>query len=283
MVFQFYHYAPSMPASILFVALFALTTGVQSYQTARTKSWFLIPFVCGGFCEVIGFIGRTYSGSQSPTFTLGPYVVQAVFLLVAPALYAASIYMTLGRISDMVEGHHLLPVSRRWITRTFVLGDVICFMMQAAGASLMASTNLRTRDVGTKVVVGGLFVQIVFFGGFVLTSVLFHSRIKKTPTDKSQTTPYARHLVALYITSILIFIRSIVRVVEFLQGFDGYVISHEVFLYVFDALPMLAVMLVFNFVHPSEVSSLITGGEAIRGFKLVRLNPESQEVAESRA
>lgn len=49
-------------------------------------------------------------------------------------------------------------------------------------------------------------------------------------------------------------IRSVFRVIEYVQGNAGYLLSHEVFLYIFDALLMLAVMLLFNWNHPSEVT-----------------------------
>jgi hypothetical protein len=52
---------------------------------------------------------------------------------------------------------------------------------------------------------------------------------------------------------VLILIRSVYRVIEFIQGDNGYVISHEVFLYVFDALMMFLVMIVMNVFHPSVV------------------------------
>jgi hypothetical protein len=52
---------------------------------------------------------------------------------------------------------------------------------------------------------------------------------------------------------VLILIRSIYRVVEFVQGNNGYVIGHEVFLYVFDASMMFLVMIVMNVFHPSVV------------------------------
>lgn len=60
-------------------------------------------------------------------------------------------------------------------------------------------------------------------------------------------------LFALYTASVLILIRSIYRVIEFAQGNNGYVIAHEVFLYVFDAAMMLLVMIVMNVFHPSVV------------------------------
>lgn len=49
-------------------------------------------------------------------------------------------------------------------------------------------------------------------------------------------------------------VRSVFRVVEYLQGNAGYLLSHEVFLYIFDAVLMLGVMVLFNWVHPSEVT-----------------------------
>jgi len=42
-------------------------------------------------------------------------------------------------------------------------------------------------------------------------------------------------------------------------------------LYVFDAVLMLAVMVLFNFIHPSEVKALLTGGDMMRGLKLQRI------------
>lgn len=48
-------------------------------------------------------------------------------------------------------------------------------------------------------------------------------------------------------------VRSIFRAVEYLQGFNGYLLRHEAYLYVFDAALMLFVMIIFNFIHPGEI------------------------------
>lgn len=85
--------------------------------------------------EVIGYIGRALSHNEAPDFTMGPYIIQSIFLLVAPALFAASIYMELGRIVLMVDGDHALFIRRRWLTRIFVTGDVLSFLMQSGGKS----------------------------------------------------------------------------------------------------------------------------------------------------
>ena len=58
---------------------------------------------------------------------------------------------------------------------------------------------------------------------------------------------------ALYIASICILIRSVFRVVEYVMGEDGYLLSHEIFLYIFDATLMLFTMVIYNVLHPSKI------------------------------
>jgi hypothetical protein len=83
--------------------------------------------------EVIGYAGRAKSGGESPNWTLGPYIIQAILLLVAPALFAATIYMELGRIVIMVEGESRTTIPHRWLTKIFVIGDVLSFLFQGGG------------------------------------------------------------------------------------------------------------------------------------------------------
>lgn len=79
-------------------------------------------------------------------------------------------------------------------------------------------------------------------------------------------------------------IRSIFRVVEYLQGFSGYLLSHEAYLYIFDAVLMFCAMVIFNIVHPSEVVALVEGGKAAkRGWKMEEIvgYQQHQRVASS--
>lgn len=46
---------------------------------------------------------------------------------------AASIYMILGRVILLTDGDSHSLVRRRWITKTFVTGDVISLQMQSTG------------------------------------------------------------------------------------------------------------------------------------------------------
>ncbi len=47
-------------------------------------------------------------------------------------------------------------------------------------------------------------------------------------------------------------LRSIYRVVEFSQGFDGYPFRHEWLFWIFEAAPMLIAISIFGLYHPGE-------------------------------
>ncbi len=57
----------------------------------------------------------------------------------------------------------------------------------------------------------------------------------------------------LAIAAVIIILRCIFRVVEFAQGHGGYLASHEVYMYVFDTLPMFAVQVLFHVVRADDV------------------------------
>lgn len=64
---------------------------------------------------------------------LGPFIMQSLLLLVAPALFAASIYMVLGRLMRYVNAEHYSLVRVKWVTKLFVCGDILSFSIQGAG------------------------------------------------------------------------------------------------------------------------------------------------------
>lgn len=129
-------------------------------------------------------------------------------------------------------------------------------LMPHIGAGLMASTTSSTSEEGSHIVLAGLLIQIIIFGFFVAVAGVFHHRLLAIPTTKSHDPPlnWKKFLYISYVTCTFILIRSIIRVAEFVEGFEGNIIVHEVYLYIFDAVPMLAVMVIFNIWYPSNLS-----------------------------
>lgn len=195
--------------------------------------------------QTLGYCGRVWSHFDKAA--VGGFVIQAILILVAPALYAASIYMILGRLIRTLKAGRLSLIPVSWVTRIFVTGDVVAFSLQAGGGGIQSAGTLELYEVGEKVIIAGLFVQIVVFGFFVVVSFLFHYRILQQPTDAASNgaIPWRRYIYVLYATSALILVRSVFRLIEYFQGNGGYLISHEIFLYIFDTILMAAVMAIF--------------------------------------
>lgn len=112
---------------------------------------------------------------------------------------------------------------------------------------------------GERIIIVGLFVQIIFFGFFIVFTVLFDLKLRKYPIPRcfDAGIPWRKHLNILYATSLLIMIRSVFRVVEYIQGNDGFILQHELFLYIFDSLLIFIAMVIFNVAHPHEITRLL--------------------------
>ncbi|KAF2159798.1 hypothetical protein M409DRAFT_29797 [Zasmidium cellare ATCC 36951] len=253
--FRLYNYTPSLQAASLFTALFLLATVWQFHRAARARTWFMIPFCLGGVFEAAGYISRIISSREAPDYALEPYILQTTLLLVAPALFAASVYMNLDKIVQLVDGEEHLIIRRRWLTPIFVSGDMLAFVLQGTGAGLISSKAPTLTTTGKTLALVGLVLQTFYFTLFVLAAAIFDIRIRACSTTKSihHYRWRQKHMVCLYVVSVLIFARSVVRIVEFAEGFEGYLVSHEVYLYVFDAVLMFVVMVVLGWVHPGEV------------------------------
>ncbi|PYI09287.1 RTA1 domain protein [Aspergillus sclerotiicarbonarius CBS 121057] len=259
--YELYRYTPSLAAAVLFIILFILITAYHVYQMAQARAWYFICFILGGIFQIIGYVARALAHSNTQSVSI--YAMQAILILLAPPLYAATIYMTLGRLIAYLDAESLSLVPVRWLTKIFVTGDVLSFLMQGAGGGLMSSGTASGMTTGENVIMGGLAVQLIFFSVFVIVATLFHYRIHQNPTQISRSTSIARSgwrnanwettMVGLYIASVLILIRSVFRMIEYAGGNDGYIMSHEAFSYIFDAMLMFFAMAVMSVLHPSKV------------------------------
>lgn len=206
---------------------------------------------------MIGFAARAYCLDN--TDQLIPYIIQSTFVLLAPALFAASIYMVLGRTIIRIRAEKYSFIRVNWLTKIFVFFDVLSFIVQGSGAGLMASAdNAKTAE---GIVVGGLFIQIIAFAIFMATMVVVQRRVNANPTVEARDpeSGWRQDIYMLYATSALVMLRSVFRVIEFIMGYDGYLLQNEWPFYVFDAVPMLVLMIIFFVQYPGQPSLLKLG------------------------
>ncbi|KAJ9608481.1 hypothetical protein H2200_007469 [Cladophialophora chaetospira] len=268
--FVAYHYDPSLIAAAVSAGVFGASTIFHCYQVLRTRTWYMVSLIVGGLLECAGFAARIQSSNEAPNFKLPAYIVQSLCILVAPAFTAATVYMALNRIICVVDGGFQSPLRPRLFTLTFVSGDVISFMVQSTGASIMTKKKANAASTAKWIIIVGLAIQVVFLSMFIVIAITFHRRMRKNSTLQAKRIPglWQVYLGHLYAASLAILVRSIFRLVEYIQGENGYFMHHEIFLYIFDATLIACVMLLLNTAHPSMVTALQRGSKAVWIFRV---------------
>ncbi|KLO87303.1 hypothetical protein CEK26_007916 [Fusarium fujikuroi] len=266
--FKLYHYDPSFIAAIIFLALSSALTLCHLFQLIRYITFYLVPFLIGWIFVAIGYAGRAISAKQTPDWAIMPYVLQSLLLLLSPTMLAASIYMSLGRLIKSLEADSYSLVLIEFLTKTFVIGDVISFLAQSADNMLAKAKFKGDQKMGQNIIIVGLAVQIYFFAFFITILHIFHRQITANPTSKSLSSisPWKQFVLVLYVDSGLIMIRSLFRLVEYITGSNGALQSTETYIYVFDASMIFVTVALFDLVHPGR--AIRTPREPIQTFHI---------------
>ena len=283
----FFEYRPNKSAGFAFTAVFGLLSLAHLSYIFWRRAWFFIPFFLGGLgnifsipkhllsklaisdsiiAETFGYFGRAIA-SDDPT-SVGPFILQNLLILVATPFLAASVYMSLGRIITSLNAQRYSVINLRWVTKIYVLIDIACIFSQFIGAALPASGDPSSITKARVILLAGLITQLVALSLFIFTSWHVHHSIKKNPPElllKDTSLRWQNYFRAIEVVTVLMIVRSLVRTIEYLQGGGGYVISHEWFIYVFDAALMALVMVIFLVIYP---------GRLVRDVRLMKDNHE---------
>ncbi|KAL4966985.1 RTA1 domain-containing protein [Aspergillus stella-maris] len=226
----YYPYEPSSIGEILAMLLFGGSAIVHTVQICKTRTWFFTAFLIGAYSYIFRLISARKPNS------LVAYVCQSKFIILPPSLYAATIYMTYGRIVTYIDKPHLTIIRPQKVTKVFVIGDVSAFLLQLAGGGMQTINSMR--NIGQKILVIGLLVQLIFFGFFLYVSGNFQNRLRQCGYGWFGGGRWRRLLHILLLVSVLVI---------------GYLYSHEAYAYLFDAIPMFFVQAVFHFYHPGKI------------------------------
>jgi len=233
----------------------------------------------------------------------GAWMLQNLMILGAPTFLAATVYMTLARLTIALGAEEYSMISPRWLTKIYVCIDIICFFSQFLGAGVQASGNQQIISIGNKVILGGLISQLVAFGFFFLMawriSVRFGKSPESYPNDWYQGRGWRKYFRALYLASVLFIIWNSVRAIEYGQialGTGGFSFAsrssdgtlhyeeerkpkigdHEVFIYLFDGAMMVSLAVIFLVLHPGRFINRARDmkGEKLRSVELRGLTAE---------
>ncbi|OJJ61126.1 hypothetical protein ASPSYDRAFT_147004 [Aspergillus sydowii CBS 593.65] len=245
-----YGYPPSLAAGIVFLVLFGLTMVGQTIQMAWKRTWWCSVFAVGSLTEVIGWAGRTWS-AKCP-YNTNAFLMQITTLIIAPTFYTAGVYVLLGRFIQLL-GRDSSVLSPRVYLFVFVTCDVISLVIQAIGggmASVAAAQENGNTTPGTNIMVAGIIFQMASITVFVLCGADFVRRTIRKNLLQSLKGTVVPLLGAMIFSVICIYVRSIYRTIELLQGWSGYLITTERYFIALDGAMMVLAVAIFNFVHP---------------------------------
>jgi len=251
---SFYAYDPSTSIPIIFAGVFAVIFVAHAFLAFRASAYgYMWAFVLGSLGETLGYAAR-YLSVKKPTVAQGGkglYILTTLFIILSPSFLAASLYMVYGRLVLWVGEKYSIIRAKR-VTLIFVTFDVVSFLVQALGGSLFTSDSAKTQKLARNILIGGFIIQITSFSIFLLCSALylFKARRSGIPTERWTTILYA-----LYAVGSFIFLRTIYRTIEYItsQSSDtGYLLTHESFVWIFEAAPIVTATTIFVLFHPAK-------------------------------
>lgn len=260
-----YQYCPSLEAAIAFSCLFGLVSIVHLMQGIIHKKPFTWVLIMGSCWECGGYIFRSLSVTAQKNVTLA--TAESVLILLAPLWINAFVYMLLGRmVQFFLDDRRVYNLKAKHFTWIFVSLDILSFIVQAFGATMASQQDAPdTAKNGLNVYMGGMGLQLLIILVFTSIAVGFHKKLKQQQQrnlevgeGQSMTdfrSPHqARKLLYLVCAVLgLITLRIIFRLVEYSQGFESYLATHEWFPYVFDAALMLTALVALNILHPGRI------------------------------
>ena len=230
-----YGYHPSIILAVLGVVVFGLLSLITLLLIIRSKrrKAFAILVLVGTLMEVVGYVSRCLSSKVDP-YRLNFFIIQYFFIVVAPVLFSAAIYVAFGRLLEVWREH--VPVSPRTVLIIFLLIDIVTTLLQVAGASLIGSLESSNKDPksGNDILLAGLAIQVASFAIFLALYLFVISRLprdnkllsaEEIPRMRAQ---WWAFLFLLVIAS-LVELRTCFRLAETAQGVGGYLSYHEVF------------------------------------------------------
>lgn len=244
-----YFYEPSLAAAILFTVLYALPTVFTLHRINNYRTWYFICVVFGGAFEVAGYALRI--GSLKKPCDVALYATSQSLIVIAPLLVAAGNYLMLGRLMLAVlpvNDNKIFGLKPTMVTAIFVGIDVVSILIQASGSGIASSNDWEgsEKEIGVDVLIAGLAIQVATVIIFLIMCWKFSDRAYFGRGMREDAPDLAdRAFKAVCISTTLIAIRSIYRLVEFAMGIDGYPFSNEWIFYVFEAVPMLFAITIF--------------------------------------
>ncbi|CAO3641530.1 unnamed protein product [Cunninghamella echinulata] len=281
----YFHYIPMGVLPEVAIAVFSVIAIAFAYRIYRNKDgkWLHI-LTFTAIAEVIGYVFRLLCRTNT---TLMKYVIMNLFLLLSPNALALVNYKTLAKIvqeksqpsssstSNSIENEtyqspttsHQKIINEttrsslkkdpfwlrpKFLSWFFFASDIFSFFLQGAGGGLQATGNNST---GQAITLFGLAIQLIFLACFTVIAIIVYRRsdfdfqVIDIRSKVVIAEPKKKLLTCLFITTFLLYIRSIYRFAEYATGYNGPIARREWAFLVFDYEMIAACFIVYYFIY----------------------------------
>ena len=259
------------------------TPVVHLGQAIRYKMWYLIfTAVVAGHFEVIGWAARTYSHFQPGK--LMPYLIQNIATVNGPTPLVAAYFIILSEIirrlgpcysrlrprmcksSIHLHFESVLIHYRTPDAIVFLTADLVSLTVQGVGGTLaaIAAGNDKDPEKGGRIMLGGIIFQMIAITFYMGLAIEFVYRyLSDKPFQRPNNEPPSGNYfmdknmkAALFgsaFASLALYVRSIYRTIELIDGWEGRIITTELYFNAMDGAMILLMICSLNVLHPGRL------------------------------
>ena len=214
---------------------------------------------------------------------------------------SGAIYLCLGRII-VVYGESLSRFKPRTYTFTFMFCDFFSLVLQGTGGGIASTGKTSsTKHAGINIMIAGLSFQVFSLLLFMMLCADYAWNIRKRNSELAPRSLELRNSfkfkafqlcqfpllsqssgltlttqTALAVATLTIFVRSVYRVAELSQGFDGALANQEVSFMILEGVMILIAVLALTIFHPGVA---FAGHWADANFKLKGRNTTEKDIS----
>ncbi|KAJ9101023.1 hypothetical protein QFC20_005307 [Naganishia adeliensis] len=261
-------YYPKIWLSCIGIACYGLCALGFWFRFFRSgKPKYMLTIAISTTTMTIGFVIRIIRHNN---ISIGVYCAETMFILLSPCGFLAQDYVLVPRLASYL-GYEEHLYKAHLVVKFFIWSDVVTFLLQAGGGGMSAIQSMA--NTGKYLALIGLILQLISFLFFCTITVrwgfLVHKHERGTSSHEMTRTGYTspgvvavqtggwkhdwRYLYAsIFVSMIGFIIRSFFRIVEYAQGYDGYLRGHEGYFYLLDALPLLVPLAIWVPIWPPQ-------------------------------
>ncbi|KAI6110390.1 RTA1 like protein-domain-containing protein [Pisolithus croceorrhizus] len=238
-----YDYDPNRVAAAVAGSLYLLCSVCLFARAISNRARWALFLPIGSMNIGIGFLIRIVLPNNPDSSML--FVSQQLLILLSPAAFLAFNYFVYGQLATNCLDPSYSQIQLCEVATWFIISlNFLISMVQTFGGVLQIFKSVSTDKVGVTIVLVGLAIEAAPFALFFLLCLHVYMHIRAAGISLSSET-WGPIVQALLFSSALIMLRYIYRIVEYAQGSGGYLMTHELWLYLLDTLPLFIGVIVY--------------------------------------